>query len=206
MPAKYKGRYFFMDQQMQEYNRTIVRLHNLCGDAFLELRKIARSNLTNKRYQDAGDFFADVSAQMTSALQFRVEILRSAQQPSGRLVQFVYAPVCGECMASPYEREDHAGVEAPPPLDPAHPGELEQLLELVNHTSERLWSSRKGRKTLPAALTTGLKQLANALVKLLRHFREMGPVMRPRLESHQYDGADCSRCHGPLTVPLGRGK
>ena len=109
-------------------------------------------------------------------------------------------------MTSPYEREDNAGVEAPPPLDPAHYGELEESLELLNRTSERLWSSRKGRKTLPAALTTGLKQLANALVKLLRHFREMGPVMRPRLESHQYDGADCSRCHGQLTGPAGEGQ
>jgi hypothetical protein len=203
MPAKYKGRYFFTDQQMQEHNRTIGRLHNLCGDAFLEFKKIARSNLANKRYQDAGDFFADVAAQMTSALQFLAEILRSAQQPSGTLVQFVFAPVCGECMASPYEREDNSGVEAPPTLDPTHYGDLEKLLELVNHASERLWSSRAGRKTFPAALTTGLKRLASVLVRLLQHFREMAAALGTRLESHVYDGHDCSCCHGPLTTPAG---
>jgi hypothetical protein len=83
MPAKNRGRYFFTEQQIQKYNRTIVPLGNLDCDASLELRKIGRSNLTNKRYQDAGVFFAGVAAQMTSALQFLVEILRSAQQPSG---------------------------------------------------------------------------------------------------------------------------
>ncbi len=203
MPAKNKGPYFFADQQMQEYNRTITRLRNLGCEASLELRKIGRSNVSTKRYQDAGDFFAAVAAQMTAALQFLVEILRSAQQPSRTLVQFVYAPVCGKCMASPYEREDHPGVEAPPPLDPAHFGELEELLEFVNQTSERLWSSGTRRKTLPAELTRGLKCLANGLVKLLRHFRETAPALRTRLEIDVYDGDDCCRCHGPLTTPAG---
>ena len=201
MPAKYEGWCLLRDQQ-QKYHRTIIRLHNLNCDACLELRKIGPSNSTNKRYQDAGVFFSAVAAQMTSGLQFLVEIPHSAQQPSCPPVEFVYSPVCGKCTASPYEREDHVGVGIPP-LDPANYAELEELLELVNHTSERLWSSRKGRKTLPAALTTGLKSLANVLVKLLRHFREAAPVMPPRLESHQHDGDDCSRCHGPLTIPAG---
>ena len=96
--------------------------------------------------------------------------------------------------------EDHSGVEAPP-LDPAQHAELEDSLELVNHISERLWSPSPGRETLPAALTRGLKRLANALVKLLRQFREMAPALPTRLESHVYEGDDCSQCHGPMTVP-----
>ena len=203
MSAKYKRPYIFTELQVEKYDRTIRRLRNLDGDAFSELREAGRWNLTNKRYSDAGVVLVKVAAQMTCALQFLVEILRSAQQPSRTLVQFVYAPVCGKCIASPYGREDHPGVEAPPPLDPAHFGELEELLEFVNQTSERLWSSRTGRKTVPAALTTGLKRLANVLVKLLRHFREMAPALRTRLESDVYDGDDCSRCHGPLTTPAG---
>jgi hypothetical protein len=200
MPAKYKGRYFFTDRQIREFDRTIGRLHKLYGGAFLELRKTVRSNLTNKRYQDAGVLFAAMADQVASALQFLLEILRSAQQPSSTLVQFAFAPVCSECMASPYEFEDHPGVEASP-LDPAHCAELEELLELMNHTSERLWSSRTGRKSLPAAYSTGLKRLANVLGKLLRHLRGMAPAFPARLESHVYDGHDCSRCHGSLTTP-----
>jgi hypothetical protein len=204
MPAKNRGRrYFFTGQKIQEYNRTIIRLRNLECDAFLELRKIARLNLVSKRCQDAGVFFAAVAAEMTSALQFLVELLHSAQQPSRTLVEFVYAPVCDKCMASPYEREEyHPGVEAPP-LDPAHYSELEELLAFVNHSSERLWSLRTGRKTLLAALSRGLKRLGNVLVKLLRHFREMAPALPARFESHEYDGGDCSRCHGPLIILAG---
>src|SRR5438105_4477545 len=90
MPAKYKGPYFFTEEQVQKYNRTLGRLRNLVRDAFLELRKIGRSNLTNKRYRDAGVFFATVAAQMTPALQFLVQIQNSAQRPSRTLVEFVY--------------------------------------------------------------------------------------------------------------------
>lgn len=161
--------------------------------------------MTDKRYRDAGVFFAAVADQMTSALQFLMEIVRSAQQPSGTLVQFLFAPVCSECIASPYGHEDNSQGEAPPPLDPAHYGEFEELLEFVNHTSEGLWSSHRERKTLPAALTTGLKRLANVLVKLLRHFRETAPALPTRLESQEYDGGDCSRCHGPLAIPAADG-
>lgn len=201
MPAKYKGRYCFTERQAQEYNRTLGHLRNLYGDAFRELRKVGRSNLTHKRYRDAGVFFAKVAAQMIYALQILVEIRSSAQQPSCTRVEFVFSPVCGKCMTSPYGREDHPGVEAPP-LDPAHYAELEYLLEIVNHTSERLWSPGTGRKTLPgSAFTTGLKRLADALVKQLVRLREMAPALPARLESRVYEGDDCSKCHGPRTIP-----
>src|SRR6476660_4267095 len=73
MPARYEGPYFFTAQLLQNHNRTIIRLRNLDRDACLELRKIGRSNLTNKRYLDAGVFLSEVAAHMTSALQFLVE-------------------------------------------------------------------------------------------------------------------------------------
>ncbi|MGZ4733592.1 MAG: hypothetical protein ACXVZH_15780, partial [Terriglobales bacterium] len=151
-------------------------------------------------YRDAGVFFAKVAAQMIYALQILVEIRSSAQQPSCTRVEFVISPVCGKCMASPYEREESPGVEAPP-LDPAPYAELEDLLEKVNHINERLWLRSAGGKTFPAALTKGLKRLTDALVKQLVRLREMAPALPARLESRVYEGDDCSKCHGPRTIP-----
>jgi hypothetical protein len=208
MPAKYKGPYSFTDRQVQEYNRTLRRLRNLhgnAGDAVGELRKIGRSNLTNKRYTDAGDFFAKVAAQMTSALQFLMAIRSSAQQLPRTRVEFVVSPVCGKCRASPYEREESPGVEAPP-LDPAPYAELEDLLEKVNGIIEQLWSSNTGRKTLPAALTRGLTRLENVVVKQLRYFRETAPAASASVDCVVYTGNDCSKCHGPLTIPAADGR
>ena len=106
---------------------------------------------------------------MISVLQ--VEILSFAREQSPKLVIFEVSVVGGKCTAPPHETEGDPGVEISP-LDPAHYAELDALLELVQRISERLGSFSRRYKTIPAALTTGLKRFTDALVRERGHLRE----------------------------------
>src|SRR5437764_12493950 len=201
VPAKFKGLYRFTERQVDDYNSTLRRLRRLHRDALSELRQIEPSNLNNKRYTRAGAFLGMVATQMTSALQFLVEILSSGGDRSTMVVIFECSPICSNCTRPPDKPEDHPGVDVPP-LDPAHYAELDYLLKFAHYIGERLWSgSLRRRKILPVRLITGLKRFTNALVKEQQHFRETAAARPTKIEWRNYKGPGCSVCHGPLTIP-----
>jgi len=189
MPAKYKGRYFFTERQLQEDTGTLGHLRKLLRDAFRELRQIVRSNLTNKRYMEAGQFLA-TATQMISALQFLGEILSSAREQLPNVVIFEVSPLCSNCTAPLHEPQDHPRNEIPA-LDPAHYAEFGDLLGLAQRTSKRLRSVSRRHKTVPDALTTGLKRFTDAVARELRHFQETATAPPPTIE-FRVNGPDCS--------------
>ena len=177
-----KGRRFFLtDWQMRQLVRSNDLLRQSNGSALRELRRVGRSNLTSKRYKEAGICLQMVAAQIIGVLQFREEILISArEQGAAAFVIFEVRHICKDCTAPPEELEDHLSEEVPAP-DPAHYPELDHLIELAQWTVGRLWSRSIQRKPLPAAFSKGLRRLTPALLNsgdtsgrrpLLRHERE----------------------------------
>ncbi len=168
-----KGRrFFFTDRQMQQLVHTNDLLRQSNGSAWRELRRVGRSNLTSKKYKEAGIRLEMVAAQITSVLQLREDILISArEQGAAAFVIFEVRHICEDCTAPPEELEDHLGEEVPAP-DPAHYRELDHLIECAQRTAGRLWSGSIQRKPLPAAFSKGLRRLTPALLKQRRHLRE----------------------------------
>ena len=128
-----KGRrFFFSDRQMQQLVHTNDLLRQSNGSAWRELRRVGRSNLTSKKYKEAGICLEMVAAQIIGVLQFREDILISArQQGAVELVIFEVRHICEDCTAPPEELEDHLGEEVPAP-DPAHYLELDHLIECAS--------------------------------------------------------------------------
>src|SRR5438132_13614248 len=54
MLDKKRRRFFFTDRQMQQLVRTNDRLRQSNGSALRELRRVGRSNLSSKKYKEAG--------------------------------------------------------------------------------------------------------------------------------------------------------
>ena len=198
-----KGRrFFFSDRQMQQLVHTNDRLRQSNGSAWRELRRVGRSNLTSKKYKEAGICLEMVAAQIIGVLQFREDILISArQQGAVELVIFEVRHICKDCTAPPEELEDHLGEEVPAP-DPAHYLELDHLIELAQWTVGRLWSGSIQRKPFPAAFSEGLRCLTPALLKQRRHLREI-TLARPRTRTEFRVPSDnsCSRCHQEMKIP-----
>ena len=198
-----KGRRFFLtDPQMQQLVRSNDRLRQSNRSALRELRRVGRSNLTSKKYKEAGICLEMVAAQIIGVLQFREDILISARQPGAvELVIFEVRHICKDCTAPPEELEDHLGEEVPAP-DPGHYRELDHLIELAQGTVWRLWSGSIQRKPFPVAFSKGLRCLTAALLKQQRHLREttLAPP-RTRTEFRVPSDNSCSRCHQEMKIP-----
>jgi len=198
-----KGRrFFFTDRQKQQLVRTNDRLRQSNGSAWRELRRVGRSNLTSKKYKEAGIRLQMEAAQIIGVVQFREEILISArEQAAAAFVIFEVRHICKDCTAPPEELEDHLGEEVPAP-DPAHYLELDHLIELAQGIGGRLWSGNIQRKSLPAAFSKGLRRLTSALLKQRRHLREtsLAPP-RTRTEFRVPSDNSCSRCHQEMKIP-----
>ena len=104
-----KGRRFFLtDPQMQQLVRSNDRLRQSNRSALRELRRVGRSNLTSKKYKEAGIRLEMVAAQIIGVLQLREDILISArEQGAVELVIFEVRHICKDCTAPPEELEDH---------------------------------------------------------------------------------------------------
>jgi len=197
-----KGRrFFFSDRQMQQLVHTNDLLRQSNGSAWRELRRVGRSNLTSKKYKEAGIRLQIVAAQIIGVLRFREEILISArEQGAVELVIFEVRHICKDCTAPPEELEDHLGEEVPAP-DPAHYLELDHLIEFAQGIA-RLWSGSIQRKPFPVAFSKGLWRLTAALLKQRRHLRETSPAPpRTRTEFRVPSDNSCSRCHQEMKIP-----
>jgi len=198
MQARFKGPYFFTQQQADGYNRTLGNLREVHGDAFRELRLIVLSNLTKKSYMQAGESLTSVASQINSGLQFIMEILCSAQKQPPLGVEFVVSGLCRNCTAPP-EPPDDPGVKLPP-LDPAHQAVLDDLLDLTQRVSQRLGSFSRRHKTIPTALTKGVKCVTDALIRERRHFRDTAAVPETELR-FLVEGPPCCVCGRMPEVP-----
>ena len=202
MLDKKRRRFFFTDRQMQQLVRTNDRLRQSNGSSLRELRRVGRSNLSSKKYKEAGICLEMVAGQIIGVLQLREDLLISArEQGAAAFVIFEVRHICKDCTAPPEEPEDHLGEEVPAP-DPAHYLELDHLIELAQGTGGRLWSGSIQRKPLPDAFSKGLWRLTAALLKQRRHLRET-PLAPPptRTEFRVPSDNSCSLCHKEMKIP-----
>ena len=96
MLDKKERRFFFTDRQFQQLILTNDRLRQSNGSALRELRRVGRSNLTSKKYKQAGIRLQMVAAQIIGVLQLREDILISAREQGAVLnaaIQEHYQPV-----------------------------------------------------------------------------------------------------------------
>jgi len=198
-----KGRRFFLtDPQMQQLVRSNDRLRQSNRSALRELRRVGRSNLTSKKYKEAGICLEMVADQIIGVLKLREDLLISAQeQAAAAFVIFEVRPICGDCTAPPEELKDHLDEELPA-SDPAHYRALDHLIEFAQGTVARLWSGSIQRKPFPVAFSKGLRRLTSALLKQRRHLRETTLAPPPtRTEFRVPSDNSCSRCHQEMKIP-----
>jgi hypothetical protein len=188
MPAKYKGRYVYTEQQIQQIYETYDYLRELHRDIYRALRQLSGSTDT--------DFYCGAAEEIVGALKVLVEISNSAQEQVTRVV-FEVSVVCSDCTPPSDQSKDDPGTGIPAP-DPAYLPELDHLFNLANRSARRR-SRRMRHKNSPDALSRGLQKLVAALIKERRYFRETAAAPPPPIE-WRVNGPDCSVCHRPAKI------
>jgi hypothetical protein len=97
MLRKNQRPFLFTEVQLQQLKRTEDSLRKLNRDALRELRRIGFTDLTNRKYSEAGESFQIVATQMISALRFREEILIAGREQQPQLIQVVIRRKCVAC-------------------------------------------------------------------------------------------------------------
>lgn len=196
MLSKKDRPFFFTDQQMEQLKSTNGTLLRLNRDVRRELRRIGRSNISDKKYRVAGLLLGNLAMRMISVVQLREDVLDSgrAQEPAG--VDLVIDVVCIDCVISGKDRQETSrNSDQVPEADPAHLPELESLIETAQKIGDQAWSRPR---ILPNACITGLKRLTNALRKQRRHLHDIAPAPPSMKVELILKFETCSVCHKPM--------
>ena len=133
-----RHRFSFPEEQLRQLKNANEKLRRLNHAALSQLQPVANSYLTSKQYRAASDSFEILALRMNSVVQFRDGIITAARaEPDVILVTF--GLICGSCDDPLDEPQDH--VPEVLKLDVAQLAEIDCLVELAQHTEERVFAA-----------------------------------------------------------------
>ncbi len=197
-----RHRFSFPEEQLRQLKNANEKLRRLNHAALSQLQPVANSYLTSKQYRAASDSFEILALRMNSVVQFRDGIITAARaEPDVILVTF--GLICDSCEDPLDEPQDH--VPEVLKLDGGQLAEIDCLVELAQHTEERVSARCMSRGNLLKAFITGLGRLTRALLRQRRHLLDSAPEQNVRIEVEQDRSDRCIHCNKPVAVDQQKG-
>jgi len=197
-----RHRFSFPEEQLRQLKNANEKLRRLNHAALSQLQPVANSYLTSKQYRAASDSFEILALRMNSVVQFRDGIITAARaEPDVILVTF--GLICDSCEDPLDEPQDH--VPEVLKLDGGQLAEIDGLVELAQHTEERVSARCMSRGNLLKAFITGLGRLTRALLRQRRHLLDSAPEQNVRIEVEQDRSDRCIHCNKPVAVDQQKG-
>jgi hypothetical protein len=198
MLRKNQRPFLFTEVQLQQLKRTEDSLRKLNRDALRALRRIGFTDLTNRKYSEAGQSLRIVATQIISALQFREEILIAGREQQPQTIEVRIGRRCATCFKNRRLREpadEESDSSKALKQDPGHQTEIDSLLELAYQTEGRVSERCKSGGAIPHAFIGGISRLRSALLRQSRHLRDIAPRQTTEIEVLSLPRDVCMYCH-----------
>jgi hypothetical protein len=192
----------FTDSQVQELNRINYKLRKLNRSAHDQLRWLGRPSLTTGQYREASESLGNIATQMTSALRFRRQILRTGreQQPSVFVVRYV--PSCDHLPSNPTltELDDSGTPRKAMKPDPAHQTELKSLLEFTSRIEDLVFTRSTVRGATLNAFFRGISRLRLAVLIQQEALEALADEQPFKVEFEDEGPNGCPDCAKSLSI------
>jgi hypothetical protein len=189
----------FTDRQVKLLKQTHHNVRQLNRAARYELRDIGRTTLTHAQYQAWAERVATIAIRMASAIRVRHDILASGREQTPQRILFTFSLYCENCAQNGHlenrdgdEDASHEGRNQDA-YEPGYEEEVEDLLELVLRTEERVSARCNSRRAPPRALFLAISRLTSAVLRQQQLLRSTALKRAPKFEIIDTD--TCPQCN-----------